>query len=157
MLDNMTPQEAEADSTDTLRRLAQEHGGYSAIPAELWREASEVSRAWAVVAKYEGQVTKELLSRYMIPLSIIARIMPTIQIDEARKVSRADQYKAFEKWACEHDREQFTTDQLVEASGFGYQTTLKFIDGNPYFHKIKKGLYECRDYNSDREQAKKSK
>lgn len=157
MLDNMTPLEADHQYKETLRRLSDEYGGYSNIPTELWREASEVARAWAVVDKYEGQVNKELLSKYMVPLSIIARIMPTIQLDDTRKVNRADQYKAFEQWAREHDREQFTTDQLVEASGFGYQTTLKFIDGNPYFHKIKKGLYECRDYTADREQAKKSK
>jgi hypothetical protein len=157
MLDAMTPAEADIHYKTELQRLADEHGGFTNIPADLWREVSETTRAWYVVAKYEGQVNKELLSKYMIPLSIVSKIMPFIQIDDTRKVTRADQYKAFEQWAREHDREQFTTEQLVEASGFGYQTTLKFIDGNPYFHKIKKGLYECRDYTTDREQAKKSK
>ena len=157
MLDAMTPTEADTYYKNELQRLANEHGGFTHIPADLWREVSETARAWYVVAKYEGQVNKELLSKYMIPLSIVSKIMPFVQIDDTRKVTRADQYKAFEQWAREHDREQFTTEQLVEASGFGYQTTLKFIDGNPYFHKIKKGLYECRDYTADREQAKKSK
>ena len=157
MLDTMTPHEADTEYKNTLRSLAEEYGGYSFIPSDLWREASEVTRAWAVVAKYEGTVSKELLGRYMVPLSIIGRIMPSVTLNDTRKVARADQYKAFEQWAREHDREQLTTDQIVEASGFGYQTTLKFIDGNPYFHKIKKGLYECRDYHADREQAKKSK
>lgn len=153
----MTPTEADTYYKNELQRLANEYGSFTDIPADLWREVSETTRAWYVVAKYEGQVNKELLSKYMIPLSIVSRIMPFVQIDDTRKVNRADQYKAFEKWARDHDREQFSTEQLVEASGFGYQTTLKFIDGNPYFHKIKKGLYECRDYTADREQAKKSK
>ena len=157
MLDAMTPTEADTYYKNELQRLANEYGSFTDIPADLWREVSETTRAWNVFAKYEGQVNKELLSKYMIPLSIVSKIMPFVQIDDTRKVTRADQYKAFEQWAREHDREQFTTEQLVEASGFGYQTTLKFIDGNPYFHKIKKGLYECRDYTADREQAKKSK
>lgn len=157
MLDSMTPQEADTEYKNTLRSLAEEYGGYSFIPSESWREASEITRAWAVVAKYEGTVSVELLGRYMVPLSIITRIMPSVTLDNTRKVARADQYKAFEQWARDHDREQFTTDQIVEASGFGYQTTLKFIDGHPSFYKIKKGLYECRDCDTERKQAKKSK
>ena len=99
MLDTMTPHEADTEYKNTLRSLAEQYGGYSFIPSDLWREASETTRAWAVVAKYEGTVSKELLGRYMIPLSIISRIMPSVRLDDTRKVARADQYKAFEQWA----------------------------------------------------------
>ena len=98
-----------------------------------------------------------MLFRSSIAEEVLAEVGGDGVIDDSKKLTRADQYKAFEQWAREHDREQFTTEQLVAESGFGYQTTLKFIDGNPFFHKIKKGLYECRDYTADREQAKKSK
>jgi hypothetical protein len=65
--------------------------------------------------------------------------------DEPVTHTRSQRYAAFVNWARAHDGEQFTTDQLVEQSGFSYQTTLKFIDSHPNFNKIKKGLYECRN------------
>ena len=152
----MTPEQADRQYKESLNALADKYGGFSFIPSDEWREISEICRAYHIVATNEGSVTKELLSKYMIPASIVTRIVADIVIDDTRRLSRNDQYKVFEKWACEHDREQFTTDQLVEQSGFGYQTTLKFIDGNPHFYRIKKGLYECRNYNADRQMAKKS-
>lgn len=151
----MTPAEANTYYKTELRKLADKYGGFTHVPFDLVLEVSATVRAWEVIAKYGGEVNRELLSRYMIPLSIVAKIMPTVQFDDTRKVSRADQYKAFEQWASDHDSEQFTTDQLVEQSGFSYQTTLKFIDGNPYFHKIKRGLYECRNVAQRRAEADK--
>lgn len=65
--------------------------------------------------------------------------------DELTTTTRSQRYTAFVNWARAHDGEQFTTEQLVEQSGFSYQTTLKFIDAHPNFNKIKKGLYECRN------------
>jgi hypothetical protein len=65
--------------------------------------------------------------------------------DEPVTHTRSQRYAAFVNWARAHDGEQFTTEQLVEQSGFSYQTTLKFIDSHPNFNKIKKGLYECRN------------
>lgn len=67
------------------------------------------------------------------------------ETDDPATQSRSQRYAAFVNWARAHDGEQFTTEQLVEQSGFSYQTTLKFIDSHPNFNKIKKGLYECRN------------
>jgi hypothetical protein len=59
--------------------------------------------------------------------------------------SRAGKYVAFETWAKSHDGEQFTTEQLVEVSGFSHQTTLKYLADSLIFTKVKKGLWEVRN------------
>lgn len=157
----MTHEQAEQRYKQGLQDLADKYGGFSAIPHAEWREVSEELRAYHIIQKYNGAVTRQILSAYMVSPSIVERVMSSVGIDGeigeiVPKTSRADQYKAFTKWACEHDREQFTTEQLVEASGFSYQTTLKFIDSDPHFIRIKKGLYECRDYRASRAEAKNS-
>jgi hypothetical protein len=115
-------------------------------------------RAFYVIKKYGGSISRQVLAQYMIPPSIAEAVLAECGGDGVTsvepKVSRSDQYKAFEQWASEHDSEQFTTEQLVEVSGFSYQTTLKFIDGSTYFRRIKKGLYECRNERLRREQGK---
>jgi len=160
MTTHLTPEQAENRYKQGIRDLAEKWGGYSNIPSSEWREVSEELRSYYLVLKYHGSVTRQILSQYMVSPTVIERVMSSIGIDGevadiSPKTSRADQYKAFTKWACEHDREQFTTDQLVEASGFSYQTTLKFVDSDPHFIRIKKGVYECRDYNASRTEAKK--
>jgi hypothetical protein len=64
---------------------------------------------------------------------------------------RSDKYDAFIDWSKAHLFEQYTTEQLVEISGFSYPTTLKFIQDSPVFRKIKKGLWEIRDPKADRQ------
>ena len=160
MTTQMTQTEAENRYKQGIHSLAEKWGGYSNIPASEWREFSEELRSYYLVLKHEGAVTRQILSQYMVSPTIIERVMSSIGVDGGvgaitPRTSRSDQYKAFIKWACEHDREQFTTDQLIEVSGFSYQTTLKFVDSDPNFIRIKKGLYECRDYNASRTEAKK--
>lgn len=161
MTTQLTHEEAENRYKQGIQDLADRYGSFSDIPHSEWREVSEELRAYHIIQKYNGAVTRQILSQYMVSPTIIERVMSDAGINGdvptiAPKTSRADQYKAFTKWACEHDREQFTTDQLVEASGFSYPTTLKFIDSDPHFIRIKKGLYECRNYNASRAEAKKS-
>jgi len=74
--------------------------------------------------------------------------------DDGGGVSRKGKYRAFEQWAMAHDREQFTTEQLMEVSEFSRATVLKFVDGNPIFLKLKRGLYECRDIETTRRSQK---
>ena len=67
---------------------------------------------------------------------------------------RSDKYGALLAWASEHLFEQFTTEQIVEVSGFSYPTTLKFLQESPSFRKVKKGLWEVRDADADRKLEK---
>lgn len=132
--------------------------GYFRIPWSERMEISEPLRAFHIIQAHGGQVSAKVLSQYMVSPRIAEAVLAEVGVDNAvvdisHKASRADLYKAFEKWASEHDSEQYTTDQLVEIAGFSYPTVLKFIDGNPHFHKVKKGLYECRNAKLRREQA----
>lgn len=153
----LTEQEAERRYKEGVRALDEKYGSVFRAPSEEVRENSERLRAFYIIQKYGGSINRQVLSQYMIPPSIAEAVLAECGGDGVTtvepKVSRADQYKAFEQWASEHDSEQFTTEQLVEVSGFSYQTTLKFIDGSPFFRKVKKGLYECRNDRLRREQA----
>ena len=62
-----------------------------------------------------------------------------------KTANRKSLYRDFERFAIERVFEQFTTAQLAEQSGFSQATVLKFVKTSPYFHKVKKGLYEARD------------
>jgi hypothetical protein len=153
----LTEQEAERRYKEGVRALDEKYGSVFRAPSEEVRENSERLRAFYVIQKYGGSINRQVLSQYMIPPSIAEAVLAECGGDGVTtvepKVSRADQYKAFEQWASEHDSEQFTTEQLVEVSGFSYQTTLKFIDSSPFFRRVKKGLYECRNDRLRREQA----
>ena len=155
----LTADEAERRYKDGVARLEDKYGSLFRAPSDEVRDNSERLRAFYVIQKYGGSITRQILSQYMIPPSIAEAVLSEVSsegiVEMGKKVTRADQYKAFEQWANEHDSEQFTTDQLVEQSGFSYQTTLRFIDGNPHFYKIKKGLYECRDTTKRRAEAGK--
>lgn len=157
MTQPLTEQEAVRRYKEGVERLEAKYGSVFRAPSEEVRDNSERMRAFYVIQKYGGSITRQVLSQYMIPPSIAEAVLAECGGDGVTtvepKVSRADQYKAFEQWASDHDSEQFTTDQLVEQSGFSYPTTLKFIDGSPYFRKVKKGLYECRNDRLRREQS----
>jgi hypothetical protein len=90
-----------------------------------------------------------------VPMRII-RIVPRDTLNEILSAApqlmnkRADKYDALLEWAKDHLFEQFTTEELVEQSGFSYATTLKFLQESPTFRKIKKGLWEIRDPQADR-------
>lgn len=155
----LTLLEAENRYREGMKALTDKYGPFR-IPWGEYMEVSERLRAFHIVHSQGGSVTAKVLSQYMVSSRIATEIlsemgMDDVSIETGYRQSRADQYKAFEKWASEHDSEQFTTEQLVEASGFSYPTTLKFIDASPFFLKVKKGLYECRDEKMRREQALK--
>lgn len=83
----------------------------------------------------------------MVPSATLAMLMDS----NAQTLNkRADKYDALLEWAKDHLFEQFTTEQIVEVSGFSYPTTLKFLQESPTFRKVKKGLWEVRDAEADR-------
>ena len=102
-----------------------------------------------------------LLSSYSIPTDVIADLVEeycdeTVAVEELTtpRPKRADKYDALLGWAKGHLFEQYTTEQLVEISGFSYPTTLKFLQDSPTFRKVKKGLWEVRDAVADKKADK---
>ena len=94
-----------------------------------------------------------------IPMRIVRLVPPEtlallMESNTSALNKRSDKYDALLAWASEHLFEQFTTEQIVEVSGFSYPTTLKFIQESPTFRKVKKGLWEIRDAEADRKSEK---
>jgi hypothetical protein len=59
----------------------------------------------------------------------------------SRMPRRQEKYDAFDKWAKENRTQEYSTEQLVEISGFSYQTTLRHLTESPLYTKVKKGLW----------------
>jgi hypothetical protein len=101
------------------------------------------------------------LSTYSVPTEVIADVVAeycdeVVDPEEllTPRPRRADKYDALLTWSKDHLFEQFTTEQLVEVSGFSYPTTLKFLQESPTFRKVKKGLWEVRDAEADKKAEK---
>lgn len=141
------------------------YGTYTATPSSEMSTIGEMVRAIYVLQVWQrdgeqGNMVK-FLHTYAISENTISRILDEYFDGEFQEETlapapkRANKYGAFEQWAGEHLFEQFTTEQLVEQSGFSYPTTLKYLQDSPTFRKIKKGLWEIRDAKADREAEKK--
>lgn len=142
------------------------HGSYTNTPASEAASIGEMIRAIYVLQVWQREGSQgspvKALRNYAVTDSTINRIVEEYFDGELQETTiaptpkRANKYEAFESWAEDHLFEQFTTEQLVEQSGFSYPTTLKYLQESPTFRKIKKGLWEVRDAKADRESEKKS-
>lgn len=149
-----TIETAENEYRTAIQELIAKYGSATHIPPEEMREPAETIRLRYTIQKYEGKVTAETLSRYMFPPSIIAKVNPDFDGLEP-KTKRADKYDEVYKWLDDNAEATVTTQYLTELSGMSYPTMLKFIDSNPqYFRKIKKGVYQVRDFKKEREAEK---
>jgi hypothetical protein len=138
----------------TLTDLATKHGGYTNIPSEELRQASETLRLHCIIDKYQGKVNASILSQYMIPQTVVSLVNPDFEGIEP-KVKRSQKYDAVYKWLDSNPGNQITTQQFCDVTEMSYPTTLKFIDNNPqYFRKIKRGYYEVRNPQAEREAEK---
>jgi hypothetical protein len=138
------------------------HGSKFRVPFEEIHKISTQTRALYVLMGWNGTGSPaRLLSSYSIPTDIIAELVEeyydeTVAVEELTtpRPKRADKYDALLGWAKGHLFEQYTTEQLVEISGFSYPTTLKFLQDSPTFRKVKKGLWEVRDAVADKKADK---
>lgn len=121
-------------------------------PAEL-AVIQETVRGLCVMEKWQSEGSNgnpiTMLRHYSMLTSVLPSFIATYlpqyaQEDKeiVRPEKRRDKWGAFDKWAKEHQGEQYTTDELVEVAGFSYQTALKYISESPLFVKVKKGLWQ---------------
>lgn len=138
------------------------HGDKFKVPFEEIAEMSYRTRAMYVLMGWNGSGSPaRYLASYSIPTEVITDVVAeycdeTVDTDElgSPRPRRADKYDALIEWSKDHLFEQYTTEQLVEQSGFSYPTTLKFLQDSPTFRKVKKGLWEVRDADADRKSEK---
>lgn len=145
-------------------KALKEYGTYTFVPPSDASNIGEMVRAIYVLSIWQrdGQGNPvRFMKNYAVSDLTIAEIVNRYFDGEVKEEhlapapKRANKYEAFEQWAEEHVFEQFTTEKLVEQSGFSYPTTLKYLQESATFRKIKKGLWEIRDAKADRESEKK--
>jgi hypothetical protein len=159
---NITLEQIKKLHTSLWDEAIEVYGDKFKVPFEVIQEMSQQTRALYVLQTWNGSGNPaRYLATYSIPTEVITQVVAEycneiVSEDElmSPKPRRADKYDAFLDWTKDHLFEQFTTEQLEEVSGFSYATTLKFISESPTFRKIKKGLWEIRDAESDRKAEK---
>jgi len=140
-----------------------EYGDSFKVPHETITRINETLRAMYTLQVWQRAGSTGNPAKFLTTYSIYPEILMEVvrdycsleveSIDDvvAKSEKRSEKYDAFIDWSKAHTFEQYTTEQLVEISGFSYPTTLKFIQDSPSFRKIKKGLWEIRDPKADRE------
>lgn len=133
------------------------HGSEFAVPKDESFRIGEILRGMFVVQLWQKEnpdgknplgflntySVSEEASRHIISLLGISNTVQKQTVKEAAKKpeTRKDKWATFEKWARGNAGKQFTTEELVDKSGFSYQTTLKYISESPTFLKVKKGIW----------------
>ena len=131
------PQDRYANQNERWRIAETVRGLYV---MEKWQREGANGNPVAMLRFYS--LSEDVLS------SFIKTYLPHVNAKDSGIVKtekRKDKYGAFDEWADEHRGGEFTTDQLVEISGFSYQTTLKYVSDSPIFIKVKKGLWRIAD------------
>ena len=125
---------------------------FSSDPDGLHDRINHVGHGMGVLMYWEhhGGAPMRRLRSFGIPTEVAQYLIEKYCVDEstdeedaAPKTTRAGLYKAFEKWADEHEGEQFSTAQLAEQSGFSPATVRKYLKTSAYFTKVKSGWYEA--------------
>ena len=142
--------------------LEKEYGGKYRVPSDRQFEMSAYTRGMYCLMTWDGKGSPARhLASYSIDEKTIVRLVAEYcgeEISEEElfihKEKRADKYEALVSYAKENIFRQCTTEELVEVGSFSYQTTLKYLQESPWYKKVKKGLWECRDARADREAEK---
>jgi hypothetical protein len=104
---------------------------------EIWQRDGFVGSPIAMLRRYSLQSMESFIDNYLSHLEIEASALDM----GSRMPRRQEKYDAFDKWAKENRNQEYSTEQLVEISGFSYQTTLRHLSESPLYTKVKKGLW----------------
>jgi hypothetical protein len=104
---------------------------------EIWQREGSVGNPISTLRRYSLQSMESFIDKYLSHLEIEATALDM----GSRMPRRQEKYDAFDKWAKENRTQEYSTEQLVEISGFSYQTTLRHLSESPLYTKVKKGLW----------------
>lgn len=150
---------------DLWRSAIERHGTAMRVPQDEVSRISELVRGLYVIQAWQARGSQGNPVRFMMDYSISRGAVESlitgfvgkeklVEAVEAKPVKRADKWKALEEWAKKNTYHEVTTEQLVEISGFSYQTVLNYVKTSPYFRKIQRGQWEVRDPKEDRAREK---
>lgn len=147
--------------SDAVKR----HGTAFRVPAEEQQKIGELVRGLYVLQVWQARGSQgnpvRVLNEYSISRGSIETLIvgfigkqKLVEANEPKPLKRADKWRALEEWAKKHTYHEVTTEQIVEISGFSYQTVINYVKTSPYFRKIQRGQWEVRDPKEDREREK---
>jgi hypothetical protein len=131
-------------------------GSVSAVPRDVVWSISEYVRGLYVLQVFErdggsGSAVSWLRSYGVSEGCVEAFVRDgvlgrqEVAVERERPSSRKAKLRVFEDWAGKHRGEQFSTDQLVEVSGFSRGALLNYLKLSRLFVKVKRGVFEVAD------------
>ena len=121
-------------------------------------EKQERIRAQYIIdkAKKSGENAVSALVSHMVGKKLIEELTGvTPELERRVKVDKTSQLK---EWVQNNLSKELSTKEITLSLGCSYDTAVKTIKENPfYFINIRRGYYEIRDGELEREQAKKNK
>ena len=138
-----------------IEGLIEEYGDYSKVPRDLIFLANEELRAYYCINAQPTWSLEETFRHY----SVDRRVWEMFNIEApdgvSRKERRNDKYQNIINWCEDNVFAEVTPQFLMDVSGMSYPTVLKFIGDRPdLFRKLRRGVYEVRDPQADREAEK---
>ena len=141
------------DNVDRLIKLYGEMAMWTSAPRDEVDFINELYRARFVLLVNPDD--PGALRKNAVPEKIIRFL--GVDTDEARRERRSDKYTKILDWCDDHRYHQVNAEQIAEIGEMSYATALKFMKSRPdLFHQLKRGLYEVRDPDAEREAAKES-
>ena len=121
-------------------------------------EKQERLRAQYIIdkAKKSGESVVTTLVSHMVGKTLIEELTGvTPELERRVKVDKTAQLK---EWVQKNLSKELSTKEIIASLDCSYDTAVKTIKENPfYFINVRRGYYEIRDGEFEREQAKKSK
>jgi hypothetical protein len=138
-----------------LAFLAQQHGGYSAVPKQQEAHLAELMRAKYVLSRHPDEPPALALRRYQVMPDVIRELTGELPADmPTKKPKRTEKYEAIISWCKENAGTEVTLYEVAEVGGVSYTTATKFAADRPdLLLKVKRGIYVLR--NPDHERAEK--
>lgn len=142
-----------------------EYGSAYAVPRSHADHISEVVRGLTILKGWSSGPNAALaeLTSYMVreaaKVEVLAmlNLKTTVKQDDsalAVPASRAARYRRLDDIAATNFAKEFTTEELMEQSGFSYPTILKYLKNSRCWRKAGRGRWEARNAISDRKYKK---
>ena len=154
---HLTDDQIRAEHESLWQSLIGKFGSEYRVPSGEVARVGDILRAMYVLQMFlsgraGGSSVRTFMESFSLPEDAIGYVLARFYGGEqradqpsergARPSSRKDKWGTFDKWAKDNAGKQFTTNELVEVSGFSYQTTLRYVSESPLFVKVKNGLWK---------------
>lgn len=139
-----------------IKKLIDEYGDASSVPADDQRYASEKLRAAYCIDANPEMPVSQVFRIYTIDSRVWDLFVENPEeMKTERKLSRAEKQAKVLNWAAANVGEKVELTKLMEVGDIAYSMAKKIVEDRPdVFWKIKRGQFEIRDPEADRKADK---